>query len=307
MRGHSSETPVQFAAGNFARVAAGKGGIAQGFPGPPLTTLRCVWCRFGGEGGGITVLVNKASFLSPVPPVGAKTLPNGTQFSGLPQGSTIILERCEIDSCEPVAQSNSPFLLLPLIVVTLLALSTADGSARGVQPERRSNIWLEQIPSVLIVRDSLGFAYAPSFGPPANMSMVKVDPLLDLNGPQLAYAAELDNLLTFDIANTNNWFPTKYADLPEQLRPWVVGKVRMFVLLLLRSAISQLESVHCNRDVILAMSRPGIRRRSAEIWALETEPIRDGTACRRHSSAAAAGCDGLALCCLGGTRLLGAH
>lgn len=58
------------------------------------------------------------------------------------------------------------------------------------------------------------------------MSMVKVDPMLDLDGAQLAFAAKLDNLLTFDIANTNNWFPTTYADLPEQLQPWVVGKVR---------------------------------------------------------------------------------
>jgi hypothetical protein len=61
-------------------------------------------------------------------------------------GATVVIERCEVDSY---------------------------GSARGVQPERRSNIWLEQIPSVLIVRDSQGFAYAPSFGPPANMSLVR--------------------------------------------------------------------------------------------------------------------------------------
>ena len=62
------------------------------------------------------------------------------------KGATVVIERCEVDSY---------------------------GSARGVQPERRSNIWLEQIPSVLIVRDSQGFAYAPSFGPPANMSLVR--------------------------------------------------------------------------------------------------------------------------------------
>ena len=53
-----------------------------------------------------------------------KSAAPGTALSRLPQGSTIILERCEVDSY---------------------------GSARNVQPERRSCIWLEQIPSVLIV------------------------------------------------------------------------------------------------------------------------------------------------------------
>ena len=159
--------------------------------------LRCVDARFGGEGGGITIVVNKASFLVPVPPVGAKTLPEGTKLSRVPQASTIIFERCEIDSY---------------------------GSARGVQPERRSCIWLEQIPSVLIVRDSAGFAYAPSFGPPANFSLVKMDPSL-IDGPQLAFAAQHERILTFDINEANNWYPLTFADLPEPMRPWVVPKV----------------------------------------------------------------------------------
>ena len=88
-----------------------------------------------------------------------------------------VIERCEVDSY---------------------------GSARNVQPERRSCIWLEQIPSVLIVRDSAGFAYAPSFGPPANFSLVKVDPSL-IEGPQLAFAAQHERILTFEINEANNW------------------------------------------------------------------------------------------------------
>ena len=70
------------------------GGAGQaGLPGYDLRWVdnycyfKAVDSRFGGEGGGITVVFNKASFLSPVPPVGAKTLPNGTAFSRLPQGS----------------------------------------------------------------------------------------------------------------------------------------------------------------------------------------------------------------------------
>ena len=181
------------------------GGSGQeGMPGYDLRwvdnyhgTFKAVDARFGGEGGGITIVVNKASFLEPVPPVGTKTLPNGTKLSRLPQGSTIILERCEIDCY---------------------------GSARGVQPERRSCIWLEQIPSVLIVRASAGFAYAPSYGPPANFSLVKVNPAL-LTGPQLGFAAQWERILTYDIDLANNWYPLTFADLPEQMRPWVVGTV----------------------------------------------------------------------------------
>ena len=179
------------------------GASEEGLPGYDLRWvdnwgyLKAVDSRFGGEGGGITVVVNKASFLQPTPPVGATSLPNGTKFSALPQGATIIIERCEVDSY---------------------------GSARGVEPERRSNIWLEQIPSVLIVRDSQGFAYAPAFGPPANFSMVQVDPRLGLDW-QTEYAAGLSSqLLTFDISS-NNWYPLTFVDLPEQLRPWVVGRV----------------------------------------------------------------------------------
>jgi hypothetical protein len=179
------------------------GSTQEGLPGYNLRWIdnygyiKAVDSRFGGEGGGITVVVNKASFLEPTPKPDEKSLPNGTKFSALPQGSTIILERCEVDSY---------------------------GSARGVQPEFRSSIWLEQIPSVLIVRDSQGFAYAPAFGPPSNFSIVAVDPLLELDW-QLEYAAQFENLLTFEIGLANNWCPTTYADLPEKLRGWIVGRV----------------------------------------------------------------------------------
>jgi len=223
------------------------GGASQeGLPGFDLRWvdnygyLKAVDSRFGGEGGGITIVVNKASFLEPTPPADAKTLPQGTRLSRLPQGSTIILERCEVDSY---------------------------GSARNVQPERRSCIWLEQIPSVLIVRDSAGFAYAPSFGPPANFSLVKVDPNL-IEGPQLAFAAQHERILTFEINEANNWC------LPQP-----------FLLVLLpfpqeMCCCEQVSAELCGfagADAAVGRAQ-GVRRRAAAIRALAAEPVRHSAA-----------------------------
>jgi hypothetical protein len=61
-------------------------------------------------------------------------------------------------------------------------------------------------------------------------AQVKVDPQLDLDGPQLAYAAKFDNLLTFDIGLANNWYPRAYADLPEQLQPVRAAQGRLSAL-----------------------------------------------------------------------------
>ena len=51
-----------------------------------------------------------------------------------------------------------------------------------------------------------------------------MDPSL-IDGPQLAFAARYERILTFDINEANNWFPLTFADLPEPMRPWVVPKV----------------------------------------------------------------------------------
>lgn len=101
--------------------------------------------RFGGEGGGFTVVLNKASFLrvpghlshydgagSGMPP-GHGPLPPGTNWDADPQSSTIILDACQIDS---------------------------DGNH-----ERQANVWLEQLPAILVVERCQGFAYGPKFGP----------------------------------------------------------------------------------------------------------------------------------------------
>jgi hypothetical protein len=83
--------------------------------------------RFGGEGGGFSVVLNRASFLSPNPPPRG-ALPPGTQWEGHPQGSTIILDACQIDS-----YGNK---------------------------ERDANIWLEEIPAIISVQNCQGFAFA---------------------------------------------------------------------------------------------------------------------------------------------------
>jgi hypothetical protein len=72
--------------------------------------------RFGGEGGGMLVVLNRASFLcvpavapphlcTPPPKRGA--LPAGTRLTNVPQGSSILLDNCQIDSYETVQPSSN--------------------------------------------------------------------------------------------------------------------------------------------------------------------------------------------------------
>jgi hypothetical protein len=73
---------------------------------------------------------------------------------------------------------------------------------------------------VLIVRQSLGLAYSPAYGPPPYLSLVKANPLLDLDGPQLDFAARFPNTLRYSI-DLNDWAPDDFDDLPVQLQPYV--------------------------------------------------------------------------------------
>jgi hypothetical protein len=111
--------------------------------------------RFGGEGGGMLVVLNKASFLCTraaapphlctLPPKRGRLPPN-TGFINVPQGASILLDNCQIDSYH--AMSNG----------------------------WNSSIYLEEIPQVLIVRQSLGLAYSTQAwnpGAPPPMSLVK--------------------------------------------------------------------------------------------------------------------------------------
>ena len=162
--------------------------------------------RFGGENGGFTIVVNKASFLHTyddhcsncshhtgrLTPPGRGPLPPGTAWQGDPQGASIILDRCSIDS-----YGND---------------------------ERQTNIWLEQLPAILVVESSAGFAYTPE-SVYANFSFLKVDPSLDLDGPQLDLAAKHPHMLRYDIGASNNYGPKgHYWQLPQQLWPYLQGR-----------------------------------------------------------------------------------
>ena len=158
-------------------------------------TLSARDTRFGGEGGGMLVLLNRASFLC-VPngtgcdnPPGSGPLPKGTRYNEVPEGSSIIFDNCQIDSF----QTTGP----------------------GQPSIGNASIVLEQLPQVLIVRQSLGLAFAPAFYSPA-LSLVAVSPSLDLDGPQLGLAARTPRTLRYSLGPTNDWAPPSYMELPEQ-------------------------------------------------------------------------------------------
>jgi hypothetical protein len=137
--------------------------------------------RFGGEGGGFTVVNNQASFLrvpnhripggpggsghfAPPPPRGP--LPPGTGWVLDPQNAAVIISGCQIDSLG--------------------------------NKERNANIYLEQLPAILVVERSQGFAYAPRWQA-NNFSFLKIDPQLDLDGPQLDFAGQHPHMIRIDI------------------------------------------------------------------------------------------------------------
>eukprot|EP01052_Picozoa_sp_SAG31_P039002 SAG31_NODE_5319_length_2613_cov_1.815036_2_plen_575_part_00 len=165
--------------------------------------------RFGGEGGGFTVVVNFASFLcSPAnlsrwaqgmpggyknckPPPGRGALPVGTQATGV--SGVIVIDSCSVDS---------------------------DGNHI-----RLANIYLEALPSQIVIRNSYGFGYAPKFVNPA-MQLIRVSPDLDLNGPQLDYAATEPGLLRYELDAADVFVPDGGRNVtdpgfPQQLWPYV--------------------------------------------------------------------------------------
>ena len=162
--------------------------------------------RFGGEGGGMLVVLNRASFLcvpapapphSCMPPPKRGPLPAGTHFTNVPQGSSILLDNCQIDSYETVGPGALAW---------------------------NASIYLEEIPQVLVVTQSLGLAYSPSYGPPPRLSLVKVSPLLDMDGPQLDLAARVPATLRYSIPESNDYAPQRFDELPVQLQPYVTGR-----------------------------------------------------------------------------------
>ena len=213
--------------------------------------------RFGGEGGGMLIVLNRASFLC-VPnscsghcaptgppcncsvgeaggcsmPPGKGALPASTHLSNMPQGSSILIDNCAIDS---YATMNGG----PCEYTATYCTCTGCRHTHDISHCRRcrsgpgcsnwnTSIFLEQIPQVLIVRDSLGLAYTPAFsGFPYKLplTLVRVDPKIDLDGAQLDYAARYPNTLKFNLGQANDWAPEGYLELPEQLQPYATSMV----------------------------------------------------------------------------------
>ena len=123
----------------------------------------------------------------PPPPRGP--LPPGTDWVLNPQNAAVIISGCQVDSLG--------------------------------NKERAANVYLEQLPAILVVERSQGFGYAPKWLS-ANFSFLKVDPRLDLDGPQLDFAGRHPHMLRIDIDSTNTWGPTGYFwSLPQQLWPYL--------------------------------------------------------------------------------------
>ena len=73
---------------------------------------------------------------------------------------------------------------------------------------------------MLVVQHSTGFAYAPWFGPSPSFSMLKVNSSIDLDGPQLDFAAAHPHVLRYWIDPTNTWAPAgHFWTLPQRLWP----------------------------------------------------------------------------------------
>ena len=166
----------------------------------------------------MTIVVNRQSFLcvpssgyptnaSCDPPPGKGPLPPTTRY-GMVSG-TIVLDNCAI----------------------------AAGGSWGAAGSRWPNstaIYLEQLPSQLTIENSNGLSYAPGDAtiPGDHWSLVQVSEAIDLDGPQLEYAAgeqcvapEGRGCLRIGIGETNVLMSGNYSRLPEQLQPFASGTV----------------------------------------------------------------------------------
>jgi hypothetical protein len=166
-------------------------------------------CRFGGEAGGMTIIVNRMSYLcmhqpancsacrpTCLPPPGRGPLPTGREITYASVSGSIVVDNCAIAST-----------------------STTTG-AQGIPGG--TAIYLEQIPSQLVVKNSNGFTYGP--GPSSSHQMVRVSPDIDLDDSgQIEYlsggACDGDgfgqpNCVRFDIADNNVIVPGNYSVRP---------------------------------------------------------------------------------------------
>ena len=106
--------------------------------------------------------------------------------------------------------------------------------AAGSSWPNATAIFLEQLPSQLTIENSNGLAYAPGDATIAGdlWSLVTVSDAIDLDGAQLEYAASTQcvtpqgrGCMRFEIGEANVLMSSNYSRLPDQLLPFVSGRV----------------------------------------------------------------------------------
>lgn len=86
-----------------------------------------------------------------------------------------------------------------------------------------AEVYLIEIPAQLIIRNS--WMQAEMSGGVQNSVILKVDPAIDLDGPYMPSPGRVISTPVFDISSNNWGVHPPQADLPEQLRPYQVGRV----------------------------------------------------------------------------------
>lgn len=150
-------------------------------------------CRFGGEGGGMQIVVQKTSFLC------EKTAPTSAcNETPSPRG--------------PYPSASTPF--------SETSIRIYDCDIFSNNAFRKSAFYFEQIPAELVLHESMGLMEAPGDNPG---TLIAVNPAIDLSEQgQLAFAAAHPGALVFDI-RLNTWVDvlhrTNWSALPAAMLP----------------------------------------------------------------------------------------
>ena len=181
-------------------------------------------CRFGGENGGMTVAVNHASFVCyPCSPM----TPGCGQCWSSPPRDIMPYNRTQSGTGPTFNGGGLRFSQCDFF-------SKASAGTDGF----KAVIVLEEIPSYLVITDSMGFKECSVCGLPGE-ALLRVNPKISLSSQgQLAVARRWPDALQIHLAR-NSWIPligtpsgganssdpTGYAAIPVELLPYVTGNV----------------------------------------------------------------------------------
>jgi hypothetical protein len=154
-------------------------------------------CRFGGENGGMTVAVNYASFVCY--PCSPMTVGCGPCWASPPRG-VAPYNRTPTGMGPTFNGGGMRFSACDMF--SKAAAQTAPGRPEGL----KAVIVLEEIPSYLVITDSMGFKECSVCGLPGE-ALLAVNPAISLSSQgQLAVAALYPDALRIDLAR-NAWVP----------------------------------------------------------------------------------------------------